>query len=140
MPIIIAICDDAAEDIALLSEALRTYDGSLDIISYTDGRTFLDEFPERKDSIDILFLDIYMPGIDGIRLAELIRAQKRDIRIIFITASSEHYPQAYDLSQRRMRALFLSLFISSIAWSRTRYILHPITSVFADCKKCIDIG
>lgn len=69
----IAICDDTAEDIALLKEALHAYDHTFDIISYTDGQALLDDFMEFKHTIDILFLDIYMPGTDGIQIAERIR-------------------------------------------------------------------
>lgn len=38
-----------------------------------------------------------MPGTDGIRTAEMIRSERTDIRIIFITSSKDHYPQAYDV-------------------------------------------
>lgn len=97
MPIRIAICDDAAEDINLLKEALYSYDASLDIISYTDGQTLVDDFLESRHAINILFLDIYMPGLDGIKTTETIRRVRKDIRIIFITSSREHYSQAYEV-------------------------------------------
>lgn len=46
---------------------------------------------------DILFLDICMPGMDGIKTAERIRNEKKDVKIIFITSSNEYYPQAYEV-------------------------------------------
>ncbi|HOK43896.1 MAG TPA: LytTR family DNA-binding domain-containing protein [Thermoclostridium caenicola] len=97
MPINILICDDTAEDSAQLTEALYAYDHTFNIITYSDGQALLDDFPELKHSIDILFLDIYMPGLDGIKTAEKIRNERRDIKIIFTTTSNEHYPQAYEL-------------------------------------------
>jgi len=97
MPVRIAICDDSAEDIELLTEALYAYDKYFDIISYTNGEMLIEEFLEFKNSIDILFLDIYMPGIDGIKIAQRIRSERKDIRIIFVSQSKDHYPQAYEV-------------------------------------------
>lgn len=97
MPITIAICDDTAEDIALLTEALYAYDPSFNIISYSDGQALIDDFSAYQHPIDILFLDIYMPGVDGIKTAESVRSIKKDIKIIFVTTSKDHYPQAYEV-------------------------------------------
>lgn len=97
MPVKIAICDDAAEDTKLLSDALFAYDSSFEVIPYSSGQTLIDEFLESDLSIDLLFLDIYMPGIDGIKTAQEIRARYKDIKIIFLSSSKDHYPQAYEL-------------------------------------------
>ncbi|MDP4094719.1 MAG: response regulator, partial [Bacillota bacterium] len=97
MPIKIAICDDTMEDIELLSSALYTYDRSFEIITYTNGETLIDEFLDSSLSVDILFLDIYMPGIDGVKTAQKIRGERKDLKIIFISSSKEHYPQAYEV-------------------------------------------
>jgi len=97
MPITIAICDDTAEDIALLTEALYAYDPSFSIISFTDGQALIDDLSAHQRPIDILFLDIYMPGADGIKTAECVRSKRRDVKIIFVTTSKEHYPQAYEV-------------------------------------------
>ncbi|HEX2927070.1 MAG TPA: LytTR family DNA-binding domain-containing protein [Ruminiclostridium sp.] len=97
VPVKIAICDDTAEDIDLLTEALYTYDHSFEIITYTNGETLIDEFMDSGLFADILFLDIYMPGIDGVKTAQRIRAKSKDIKIIFTSSSQEHYPQAYEV-------------------------------------------
>lgn len=97
MPVKIAICDDAAEDTKLLSDALFAYDSSFEVIPYSSGQTLIDEFLESDLSIDLLFLDIYMPGIDGIQTAQKIRARYKDIKIIFLSSSRDYYPQAYEV-------------------------------------------
>lgn len=97
MLINLAICDDTEEDIELLSEALYTYDASFNIVSYTDGQSLIDDLKEFRHSIDILFLDIYMPDIDGIKIAEMICRERKNIKIVFITSSREHYSQAYEV-------------------------------------------
>ncbi|ADY55227.1 two component transcriptional regulator, LytTR family [Syntrophobotulus glycolicus DSM 8271] len=97
MPIHITICDDSQEDISRLSGALRAYDPAFAITSFTDSRTLLDELADTRFTADILFLDIYMPGLDGIETARKIRAQRPDVKIIFVSTSREHYPQAYEV-------------------------------------------
>lgn len=97
MPIRIAICDDAREDIASLSAALYAYDHSFEIVSFVSGNALLNDIADACSSMDILFLDIYMPGIDGIQTAQELRARNRNLKIIFISSSKEHYPQAYEV-------------------------------------------
>lgn len=93
----IAICDDTAEDIKLLSDTLYIYDNSIEIITYTNVEILIDELLKSSLSIDILFLDIYMPGKDGIKTAQRISRERKDIKIIFISSSKEHYQQAYEV-------------------------------------------
>jgi len=97
MPIKIAICDDTTEDIELLSGALYAYSHSFEIITYTNGETLIDEFLDSNLLVDILFLDIYMPGIDGVKTAQKISDVRKDIKIIFISSSKDHYSQAYEV-------------------------------------------
>lgn len=97
MPVKITICDDSAEDIALLSDALSAYDPLFEITCFSSGKTLVDELMDDSFSTDILFLDIYMPDMDGILTAQKIRTKKNDLKIIFLSSSREHYPQAYEV-------------------------------------------
>lgn len=97
MPVRITICDDTAEEIALLSSTLIAYDPLFEIASFTSGKTLVDELLDDSFSTDILFLDIFMPEIDGIRIAQEIRSKKKDLKIIFLSSSKDHYPQAYEV-------------------------------------------
>jgi len=97
MPVQIGICDDRAEDTNALSEALYAYDDSFQITNYEDGESLLEDCLERKILFDILFLDIYMPGLNGIETAGQIRTIMNDVKIIFVSSSKEHYPEAYDV-------------------------------------------
>jgi DNA-binding LytR/AlgR family response regulator len=97
VPVKIIVCDDAAEDIELLSEALHTYDPSFEITAFTSGETMLSEITDSGLDADILFLDIYMPGINGILTAQQICTVRKDLKIIFISSSNEYYPQAYEV-------------------------------------------
>lgn len=97
MPIKLTICDDSPEDIASLSSALYAYDPSFEIVSFTSGRALIDEVLDCCYTTDILFLDIYMPDIDGIQTAKELRARCSDLKIIYLSSSNEHYPQAYEV-------------------------------------------
>jgi CheY-like chemotaxis protein len=47
----------------------------------------------RAQKVDILFLDLNLPGMNGLEVAEKIRTQWPDIRIIGITGNLERYGQ-----------------------------------------------
>lgn len=52
---------------------------------------------QNKNEIDIIFLDINMPNIDGVSLAKLLIKLKSDIKIIFITAYKEYAIDAFEI-------------------------------------------
>lgn len=97
MTIQIGICDDRVEDIKILSESLYAYDPTFKIFHYTDGESLIEDCRDAEIQFDILFMDIYMPGLNGIETARKIRARMKYVKIVFISSSSEHYPEAYDV-------------------------------------------
>ena len=46
---------------------------------------------------DLVLLDINMPGLDGLQLAERLRASAHPPKIVFVTAHAEHALQAFDI-------------------------------------------
>jgi two-component system response regulator AlgR len=51
----------------------------------------------QHQTIDVVLLDIHMPGIDGLQLAQALRALPRPPALIFVTAHAEHAVQAFEL-------------------------------------------
>ncbi len=47
---------------------------------------------------DVVFLDIDMPGLSGMRLAEVLGSLERQPAIIFVTAHSEHAVKAFEVA------------------------------------------
>ncbi len=47
--------------------------------------------------VDVVLLDIHMPGVDGMRLARTLREQYHAPRIVFVTAYPEYAVQAFEL-------------------------------------------
>lgn len=94
----IAFCDD---DAALLHqmqdflEQYRTLRGvQLELTPYTKPMELLADI-EAGVRFDVLFLDVLMPGINGINAAREIRRYDTAVQIIFVTSSSEFAVQSY---------------------------------------------
>ena len=97
----IAICDDERhflDDFTVIMDRLYK---SLDIIidKFTDGASLLKAY----DNVpyDIVFLDIEMPGMDGIYLANILRGKSEDVFIVFLTSHIEYALKGYEVNALR---------------------------------------
>lgn len=68
---------------------------TLDVEEFETGQSFVDALSERR--FDIVFMDIYMPDMDGIETAKKLRELTEKTFLIFMTASEGHYPDAFSL-------------------------------------------
>ncbi|WP_030865496.1 LytR/AlgR family response regulator transcription factor [Streptomyces sp. NRRL S-37] len=57
----------------------------------------LESGPDGPEAIDVVFLDIQMPGLDGLDLARLLSGFARPPFIVFVTAHEDFAVQAFDL-------------------------------------------
>ena len=93
----IAICDDDEDIIALIKEAVSEYSAAnsigFEISSFSSGELLV----ESPNTYDLIFLDIEMSGIDGIKTANLIRPKARRSRIVYVTNHSELALQSYSV-------------------------------------------
>lgn len=95
----ITICDDETAQRSLLDACVREW-GALrqleaDILLVGSAEQFLFHWEERR--MDILLLDIDMPGTDGLSLARRLRSQGEDVQIIFVTGLAEYALEGYDV-------------------------------------------
>lgn len=51
----------------------------------------------RENPLDAVFLDIEMPGVDGLQMAEQIQSMNENIEIIFVTAFNQYAVDAFEL-------------------------------------------
>jgi two-component SAPR family response regulator len=89
------LIDDEKPALAQI-EWLLERDGRLEVAAkFTSAREGINYLSENH--ADIVFLDIEMPGVNGLEAAEQLRQFRADIRIVYITAYSEYAIEAFDL-------------------------------------------
>lgn len=80
-------------------QLIRLEDEVKKVLPNADVSSFLNPLEALKDSkdkkIDIVFLDIEMPGINGIELAKELKKSNPLINIIFVTAYNDYAIDAY---------------------------------------------
>ena len=52
----------------------------------------------QREPVDLVLLDIRMPGMDGVALAQAMAGLERCPAVVFVTAHSEHAVQAFDVA------------------------------------------
>lgn len=95
----IGICDDDKLVLPKLKQKIRYYSEEVGIdttIFCFHNENELLEFL-KGESIDLLFLDIEMPGMGGIALADKIAAVSPDCQIAFCTNYLEYAPDVYEV-------------------------------------------
>ena len=79
-----AVCDDKRAELDMIADKIhKYYEGECEIVSYEDGERLLTDV--RSQSFDALFLDVTMPRMNGMELAEKIRKDDQYVKIIFVT-------------------------------------------------------
>ena len=93
--LMIAVCDDEIRECLHLSKQIRIILEELNvpytIKQYNNGQQLLQD----ADEFDIIFLDIIMCGMDGMKTAELLRHNFSDKILIFISSSRQYVFDAF---------------------------------------------
>lgn len=97
----IAVCDDQETCRRQVKGYIENIFGSLDVIVdlYSSGGEILKGAD--KFSYDIIFLDIEMPGMDGISLARKLRMKDEDVFLVFLTGHVEYALKGYEVNALR---------------------------------------
>lgn len=94
----IGICDDelsVLNEISVLIDKYRVKrNQEILYASFHSPLELLAEI-EKGIDLDIIFLDIIMPGENGINVAKEIREHDQNVKIIFLTSSAEYAVQSY---------------------------------------------
>lgn len=96
----LTICDDEPVQLsfleALVTDWAKQTNTELKIEFCRNADQFLFLWEEKKN-IDILLLDIEMPGMSGISLAHKLREMGESLQIVFVTGIADHVLEGYDV-------------------------------------------
>ncbi len=96
----VAVCDDERTALQELAEEVRRWaeaEGeACSVGTFASADAFWFVWEERKD-LEVLLLDIEMPGMDGMELARRLRQAGEPIGIIFVTGNPDFALEGYDL-------------------------------------------
>lgn len=124
----IAFCDDDMEVLHQMNELLDRYRVERnEDITYAAFQSPFELLTEIEKGIrpDVLFLDVVMPGQNGMDVAKEIRQYDTNMKIIFLTSSPEFAVESYSVG-----AYFYQL---KPIWEESFFRL--MDSVLAECEK-----
>jgi len=122
-----ALCDDngTVADIVKheIEKILRDLDKTGDVVCYTDALT-LESDLSRGTHYDAFFLDVDMPGRNGLELAAAIRDSDRNVPIVFVSGKEEY--------------VFDSFKVRPYAFVRKRILKREFLKLIPDLLKKLD--
>ena len=125
----IAIVDDSASDRRHLEQILQKYAAinqlDMNIEHFSGGEAFLNHYQPYQYTI--IFLDIFMNGITGIKTAEIIRETDEESVLVFLFRYLLPPISASPLHGKRFFARWITSFIA--ARKRSNIFLFHMTDV-----------
>ena len=98
----IFICDDNAEQSSLCKQAIlrlsRQHGVHAKIMAFPSGDAMLFDAEDAYATLDLVYLDIHMPGLDGLETAKRLREIGYLGDIVFFTVSPDFAIAGYDVS------------------------------------------
>lgn len=88
----IGICDDDKNFRTLLAEAIRREDSESFIYEYSTGETLIQD---EENDLDLLFLDIQLPGISGNKASEIMKKKNKDLILVFVSGIYLPTPESF---------------------------------------------
>ena len=87
--------DDEAPSLADLVYELRAQPEVARVVEVPDATSALRAL--REEAFDVVFLDIRMPGLDGLELARVLQQFKQPPPVVFVTAHAAHAVEAFEI-------------------------------------------
>jgi two-component system LytT family response regulator len=90
----VALVDDEPLARAALRAALQPHDDIEVVGEARDGPEAVEFL--RATPVDVVFLDVRMPGLDGFQVLEALESEQRPV-VVFVTAFDDHALRAFDV-------------------------------------------
>ncbi|HPB79635.1 MAG TPA: LytTR family DNA-binding domain-containing protein [Sedimentibacter sp.] len=98
----IAVCDDSKEYVEIVRELINVImvknNTACNIYTYFSGLSLVQAF--KVKTFDIIFLDMEMPEIDGIKTGLLIREISDKVIIFYLTSHKEYAYESYQVKAK----------------------------------------
>jgi DNA-binding LytR/AlgR family response regulator len=133
----IVICEDEKKDSDSLRLFIEAYYKDLNcnvqISVYGSGDEFINDFETQKiKDVKLVFLDIFMPGTDGIDVAKKIREYDNDMVIVFTTTSKSHGLEGFSVYA-------LQYLVKPVNYPEVKDVLDKCTEKFVDSLRFIEV-
>ena len=94
----IAIVEDQADDAQRLQTVLRQYEEekqvSFSCVHWKSAESFLEQYDHQYD---IIFMDIRLPGMDGMQAARQLRQMDHMVLLVFLTSLAQYAVEGYEV-------------------------------------------
>lgn len=95
----VAVLDDTREDAEILLDYMNRFQETHKCLIQTDlYNASMDFLEEYHSQYDVIFLDIEMPGEDGLEVAHEIRKKDMAVGIIFVTNIAQYAIHGYEVN------------------------------------------
>lgn len=137
----IAICDDEKIIRDIVKEKCEEYfrgrDISYTILMFRNGV----ELVQYKGNIDIIFLDVEMPQVDGLLTAQYLRDKNIEIPIIFLTSHAELMHKAFKVKAFRylLKPISRTDFIEALANAIQEVMAKKIIVKYKETSSVINV-
>ena len=95
----IAVCDDELQFLDSACSMIRKwaakYNVQIELYRFDNGDDLIDS--HKKECMDIIFLDVVMPLLNGIDTARELRNENQNVPIVFLTSSREFAVESYEV-------------------------------------------
>ncbi len=135
----IAICDDDIENLSAVIELVNEYraeqNRALHYVAFESPFELITAI-EKGLRFDMLLLDVVMPGLNGIEAAREIREYDTNVRIIFLTNSSEFAVQSYAVGAYfyQLKPIWRESFFRLMDMVFSEYAREQTDSIIMKCK------
>ncbi|CAH1197688.1 Protein-glutamate methylesterase/protein-glutamine glutaminase [Paenibacillus plantiphilus] len=119
----VMIVDDERLALVNLRKQLEKVGGTIIVHELLDAESAIQALS--MQDLDVVFLDIQMPGRDGIALAEVIQSIQPSIHIVFVTGHNEFAIKAFELNALDYLLKPVGLERLKLTVERTRQQISP---------------